>query len=156
MPDERLLEKARNLLALAENAGSPAEADTARGKAEAMMLRHSIDMACLHEATPSPAEVITTREVMIAAPYARQKSCILTAVAEVHRVRTVSHGRDHKNRMPCTVIGYSSGSAASLDPVHLPAAASLPRGDDHPPAGRGVPHRRHRRLPALMAARLRR
>jgi hypothetical protein len=108
MPDDRLLHKVRNLLSLAENAGTVAEAETARERAEAMMLRHSIDAARLHTTNPSQAEAITACDLTIAAPYAKQKSCILTAVIEVNRVRAVSNSRSLAEGMSATLVGYPS------------------------------------------------
>lgn len=109
MPDERLLDKARNLLSLAENAGTDAEAETAREKAEALMLRHSIDSALLAEATqPADREHITTRHIVIEAPYASQKDCILAAVVDVNQVRAVRLTHRSGGGIRCALVGYPS------------------------------------------------
>lgn len=108
MTDDSMMRKVRALLELAENAGTEAEALSARERAETLMCKFAIDSAMLAETEPGRREEVTTREVSIAAPYADEKSLLLTEVAGVHRVRAVSPTRLVRGRLPATMVGHPS------------------------------------------------
>lgn len=116
MSDERTMSKVRNLLALAENAGTAAEADRARERAEALMLKYAIDEAILAEQQGS-TDTIDTRSVQLAAPYAKEKALTLTAVAKHYQVRVISHPTNRQGRdgLRCTMVGFT----ADLDTVDM-------------------------------------
>jgi hypothetical protein len=108
MPDEAVMRKVRSLLELAEDAGTEHEATNARERAEALMIKHAIDEAILAEAGPEAREEVTSREITLTSPYADEKSLLLTEIAEVNRVRTVSPTRPFHGKLPATLVGYPS------------------------------------------------
>lgn len=104
-----MMEKVRSLLALAENAGTEAEAERARERAEALMMKFSIDEAMLGD-KGEVKEEIDKREIKLDAPYAKEKSLLLGTVAHYNSVRVIVHtrGRGYGRGAFCTIIGFPS------------------------------------------------
>src|SRR5690606_21149948 len=88
--DERLLVRVRMMLAKAESTPYPAEAEAFTAAAHSLMARHSIDRAVL-EATARQGRSDGPRatRIPVAAPYAKDKVRLLSAVARANRCRTV-------------------------------------------------------------------
>ena len=152
------LGRIRKLLARAERAGTPAEAQACTDKAVELMARHGIDMALLAAAQPGVDEIGATR-VEVADPYSAGKARLLGWTASALRCRAVLHevrGPRHLGRGrigAVTVFGFASDRErvevlfTSLllqahDATRCAAAAASGR------VGGGVP--------ALVAARVRR
>ncbi|AKT52591.1 hypothetical protein ADJ73_04515 [Arsenicicoccus sp. oral taxon 190] len=88
--DDKVLARVRQLLAKAESTPYEAEAETFTAGAQALMSRHSIDLAMLAAAArPGAAERPDGRRLWIETPYVREKVLLLGAVAEANRSRTV-------------------------------------------------------------------
>jgi hypothetical protein len=86
--DDRMLERVRRLLSKAEGAATEAERDAYNAKAAELIARYGIEEALLaarESASPLPAD----RVVDLAAPYARDKASLLSAVAGPLGVRGV-------------------------------------------------------------------
>jgi hypothetical protein len=107
------LGRIRKLLARAERAGTPAEAQACTDKAVELMARHGIDMALLAAAQPGVDEIGATR-VEVADPYSAGKARLLGWTASALRCRAVLHesrGPRHLNRGrigAVTVFGFAS------------------------------------------------
>jgi hypothetical protein len=87
--DERVLARVRALLAKAESTTYPAEAQTFTAGAQALMSRHSIDLALLRAAAPrAPADTAAVR-IGIDNPYEGAKATLLEAVARANGCRSV-------------------------------------------------------------------
>ena len=84
------LGRIRKLLARAERAGTPAEAQACTDKAVELMARHGIDMALLAAAQPGVDEIGATR-VEVADPYSAGKARLLGWTASALRCRAVLH-----------------------------------------------------------------
>ena len=111
------LAKVRALLAKAEDdAATPAEAKAYTAKAAELMARYGIDRAMLAAADPT-TDVIGERGVTMAAPYARDKLGLLTAVALALRCKIVysSHWIGETRRL----IGVLFGFGSDLDRVEM-------------------------------------
>lgn len=100
MEDTRLdsiLSKVRGLVALAENPSTPpAEAEAARERADAMMLKYAIDQATLRESQPAevratPAK-ITVDVCEAGSPYEQMFVILVTTVCEHTRTQCVFRG----------------------------------------------------------------
>ncbi|KAB7743227.1 DUF2786 domain-containing protein [Nostocoides sp. F2B08] len=103
--DERLLTRVRMMLAKAESTPYEAEAEAFTAAAHSLMARHSIDRALLDasaDARRSGGPRAT--RIPIAAPYAKDKFGLLSAVARANRCRAVWH--EHFGFG--TVIGHES------------------------------------------------
>jgi hypothetical protein len=107
------LGRIRKLLARAERAGTPAEAQACTDKAVELMARHGIDMALLAAAQPGVDEIGATR-VEVADPYSAGKARLLGWTASALRCRAVLHelrGPRHRGRGrigAVTVFGFAS------------------------------------------------
>lgn len=84
------LGRIRKLLARAERAGTPAEAQACTDKAVELMARHGIDMALLAAAEPGVDEIGATR-VEVTDPYSAGKARLLGWTASALRCRAVLH-----------------------------------------------------------------
>lgn len=73
------LAKIRRLLALAERAGSEHEAENAMNRARVMMAEYGIDEA-LANATSEKKETVSTRTIVLEAPYVRDKRTLLNNI----------------------------------------------------------------------------
>jgi Protein of unknown function (DUF2786) len=108
--DERMLTRVRAMLAKAEATRYPAEAETFTTAAQALMARHSIDLAMLAATSPPTGDDRPTgRRIGIDNPYEATKASLLDAVASANRCRSVWS----RSLGFCTVLGYE----ADLDAV---------------------------------------
>lgn len=110
MPDtDRRLELVRKLLAKAEDpACTPAEAETLTTKAAELIARYGIDRAALAAAEPS-SDQLDRRKILCEAPYARDKSILLSSICGPLRVRTVRQTRRNDNGdVTMHLFGYTS------------------------------------------------
>lgn len=107
LPEARL-DTIRKLLAKAERAGTPAEAETYTDKAVAMMARHGVDEALLAATGPPRTDPIGKATIGIDDPYSGAKARLLGWIAAALRCRWVMH--DHRNGKVAavTVFGYAS------------------------------------------------
>ncbi|MFW5474539.1 DUF2786 domain-containing protein [Knoellia sp. CPCC 206450] len=88
--DSRVLERVRMLLAKAESTTFEAEAETFTAGAQALMARHSIDVALLSEREPGAGDGAPRgRRIGIETPYDGPKASLLTAVATANSCRMV-------------------------------------------------------------------
>jgi hypothetical protein len=101
------LGRIRKLLARAERAGTPEEAQACTDKAVELMARHGVDMALLAAAEPGVDEIGTTR-VDIADPYSAGKARLLGWTASALRCRAVLHQMAGGRVDAVTVFGYAS------------------------------------------------
>jgi hypothetical protein len=107
------LGRIRKLLARAERAGTPAEAQACTDKAVELMARHGIDMALLAAAEPGVDEIGATR-VEVADPYSAGKARLLGWTASALRCRAVLHEMRGPRRLgggrigAVTVFGFAS------------------------------------------------
>ena len=122
------LDTVRKLLAKADGAATPAEAEVYTAKAVELMARHGIDEALLAAAAPRRDEVATCR-IPVADPYSAGKARLLAWTASALRCRAVLHeaggraGRGgHRAR-----FRFRPGAGRAV--VHVVAAAGeLPAG----------------------------
>jgi len=105
---ENKLERVRALLALAERAGTEAEAELARGRAMEMMAKYGIDQAML-AAAGKTKDSIVMRAIKIVNPYSEAKASMLGWIAEAMRCR-VALVKDPSGRSVGVVeiVGYES------------------------------------------------
>ena len=101
------LGRIRKLLARAERAGTPAEAQACTDKAVELMARHGIDMALLAAAEPGVDEIGATR-VEVADPYSAGKARLLGWTASALRCRAVLHQIGGARVAAVTVFGFAS------------------------------------------------
>lgn len=109
--DQRILVRVRALLAKAESTNYPAEAETFTAGAQAMMARHSIDVAMLWAEAGGAPDGPRGRRLGIEAPYETAKAMLVTVVAQANRCQAVWN----KELGFSTVIGFP----ADLDAVEL-------------------------------------
>lgn len=109
MANDPILDKVRNLLNLAENAGTDAEADLARERAEALMLKRGIDDAMLAAADDGDTDDITNRRITVPAPYPHKKAILLGAIADTQQVKVViwTPKGGHARGITAEIVGYS-------------------------------------------------
>jgi hypothetical protein len=100
--DERILSRVRALLAKAESTTFPAEAETFTAGAQALMARHSIDLALLEATAPDTRRRPISRRIGIDNPYEGPKVMLLDAVAKANRGRVVWS----KEMGFCTLVGF--------------------------------------------------
>ncbi|ALE76161.1 hypothetical protein FRP1_09355 [Pseudonocardia sp. EC080625-04] len=98
----------RKLLAKAERAGTPDEAEIYTGKAVEMMARHGVDEALLAATGPPRTDPIGRATIDIDDPYSGAKARLLGWTAAALRCRWVMH--DHRNGRVAavTVFGHAS------------------------------------------------
>lgn len=90
---EEVLAKVRKILAKAEDpAATPEEADTYTAKAAELIAAYGIDRALLAEHDPG-SDRVTSRVVVLVAPYALDKSGLLSGVASALRCQAVQRTR---------------------------------------------------------------
>ncbi|HYI55956.1 MAG TPA: DUF2786 domain-containing protein, partial [Microlunatus sp.] len=85
---DKVLTTIRALLAKAESTQFAAEAEALSAKAQALMTRHAIDEALLHQGDLDSVEVVS-RRVLIDSPYPVEKVHLLSAVGRANRTRVV-------------------------------------------------------------------
>lgn len=102
------LERVRKLLAKAERAGTPDEAEIYTAKAVELMARHGIDEAVLAAADPERADPIGAVRITIDDPYSAGKARLLGWTAAALGCRWVMHDA-RGGRVPAvTVFGFGS------------------------------------------------
>ena len=101
------LGRVRKLLARAERAGTPEEAQACTDKAVELMARHGIDVALLSAAEPGLDEVGATR-MEVADPYSAGKARLLGWTASALRCRAVLHQLGSGRVGAVTVFGFAS------------------------------------------------
>jgi hypothetical protein len=101
------LGRVRKLLAKAERAGTPEEAQVYTEKAVELMARHGVDMALLAAAEPDRDEIGATR-VEVADPYSAGKARLLGWTASALRCRAVLHQAGRGRVAAVTVFGFAS------------------------------------------------
>jgi hypothetical protein len=80
---EKMLEKVRKLLALAEDrAATPAEAEAFSAKAEQLMIDYAIDNAMLAESDPVKADKIIHRSMRLVQPHLKVKAGMLYEIGK--------------------------------------------------------------------------
>ena len=104
------LDTVRKLLAKADAAATPAEAEVYTAKAIELMARHGIDEALLAAAAPHRDEVATCR-IPVADPYSAGKARLLAWTASALRCRAVLHETGGGRVAAVTVLGFASDRA---------------------------------------------
>ncbi|MET1072229.1 MAG: DUF2786 domain-containing protein [Umezawaea sp.] len=104
------LDTVRKLLAKADGAATPAEAEVYTAKAIELMARHGIDEALLAGARPGRDEVATCR-IPVADPYSAGKARLLAWTASALRCRAVLHEAGGGRVVAVTVLGFASDRA---------------------------------------------
>jgi hypothetical protein len=122
MEQDKVLERVRKLIALAETPGTPdAEADSARAKADQLMLDYAIEQADLDATRPasqrSEPEILKIDLIRGNSPVRREIVSIAGHIADHCRCKVVIHGyfEDVNDssvfdtfKVRATVIGYAS------------------------------------------------
>lgn len=101
------LDTVRKLLAKADGAATPEEAQTYTAKAVELMARHGIDAALLAVAEPGRDEIGTQR-VAIDDPYSAGKARLLAWTASALRCRAVLHEAGGGRVAAVSVFGFAS------------------------------------------------
>ena len=102
------LERIRKLLAKAEKAGTPDEAEIYNGKAAELMARHSIDSAMLAAGDPG-RDTIGFRTLAMTDPYSKEKATLAGGIATTMSCRVVSHPGSRRGQInSVTLIGFES------------------------------------------------
>lgn len=114
--DEKMLARVRALLAKAEATDYPDEAEALSAKAQALMVRYSLQEAVAHH-DRGRAPVAAARRVWIDNPYVAAKVALVQAVAQANRCRTV-----WLKDLGCVV---TVGSDTDLDLVDLLSTSLL-------------------------------
>ncbi|BBZ62522.1 DUF2786 domain-containing protein [Mycolicibacterium monacense] len=86
--DEKILARVRALLAKAESTEYPDEAEALSAKAQALMIRHSLQGA-VADHDDGRAPVVSSRRIWIDNPYVAAKVALVQTVAQANRCRTV-------------------------------------------------------------------
>nr|WP_075554306.1 DUF2786 domain-containing protein [Pseudonocardia sp. Ae505_Ps2] len=109
MPGARL-DRIRKLLAKAERAGTPDEAEIYTDKAFALMARHGIDEALLAAApgAGARADPIGRSRITVDNPYSGAKARLLGWTAAALRCRWVMHDQRGGSVAAVTVFGFAS------------------------------------------------
>lgn len=129
------LDRVRKLLAKAERAGTPDEAEIYTAKAVELMARHGIDDAVLSAADPlRSADRIGSVRIEIDDPYSAGKARLLGWTASALRCRWVMHDA-RGGRVPAvTVFGFDSDrERAELLYTSLLLQAARPLAELRPP-----------------------
>jgi hypothetical protein len=108
------LDTIRKLLAKADGAATPEEAQTYTEKAVAMMARHGIDEALLAASLGPEApgrDEIGTSHIPMADPYSAGKARLLAWTASALRCRAVLHEAGGGRVSAVTVLGFGSDRA---------------------------------------------
>jgi hypothetical protein len=138
-PTQTWLSRVQALLAKAESTEFPDEAEALVAKAQDLMARHAISEAMVAAERArhgSPSDRVTSRRVVVTAPYASAKRTLLGAVANANGCRCVSLGEARGGR-PCQVFGHESDldnvetlfASLSVQAVRAMVTAAVPPGD---------------------------
>lgn len=107
-PPEGKLEVVRKLLAKAERAGTPAEADAFNTKAAELMARHGIDSAMLAAAGRRRDEIGQRRTAM-SDPYSMEESQLASWTGSALGCRAIRHGGMRRGQVEAvTLFGFRS------------------------------------------------
>ncbi|MGE3286750.1 MAG: DUF2786 domain-containing protein [Pseudonocardia sp.] len=101
------LDTVRKLLAKAEGAATPAEAEIYTAKAVELMARHGIDAALLAAAEPGRDEIGQAR-ISLDDPYSAGKARLLAWTARALRCQAVLHTASGGRVAAVTVFGFAS------------------------------------------------
>lgn len=107
MDHERALDKARKLLAKAEGAATPEEADVYSAKAAEWIAKHGIDEVLL-AASGAKTDHVEQRRIRIDEPYRTAKAYLLTSIASALRCHGIQHRTRHRGVDSCSVFGFTS------------------------------------------------
>lgn len=102
------LDRIRKLLAKAERAGTPDEAEIYTDKAVELMARHGVDEAVLAATGPPRTDPIGHVRIDIDDPYSGAKARLLGWIASALRCRWVMHDPRAGTVAAVTVFGYTS------------------------------------------------
>lgn len=102
MTENPKLDVVRKLLAKAERASTPEEAETYAAKAEELMARYSIDQAALAASEPHRSDPIGTRQITLDG-YANPKAVLLQGIAK---------------SLNCHVILFPAGGGVKLATIY--------------------------------------
>jgi len=107
MSEDKIIDKIRKLLALAERGGTAEEAESAFAKAQALMAKHAIDEARLVAAGQAPSEEIIKHVVHVRSrdEIKRAKFLLLHHVAKANHCRVVD-ATDNYDQV--WIIGHES------------------------------------------------
>ena len=106
--EDHKLEIIRKLLAKAERAATPDEADVYNAKAADMMARHGVDTAMVASAGDTQ-DVIGSRRITMTDPYSTEKATLAGCVASTSNCRVVRHpGFGRGQTAAVTVMGFES------------------------------------------------
>jgi hypothetical protein len=109
LPTDARLDRVRKLLAKAERAGTPDEAEIYTAKAVELMARHGIDDAVLAAAAgPARADPIGALRITIEDPYSGGKARLLGWTAAASGCRWVMHDSRGGRVGAVTVFGHAS------------------------------------------------
>ena len=120
-PGQQALGRARALLAKAESAGLPDEAEVLTCRAQELLATRSMQDALLADQAPRAREAASGRRLFIDGPYELAKAGLLDVLATVNRCRAVWH----KNLGLSTVLGFPG----DLDGVELLFGSLLVQAD---------------------------
>lgn len=134
--DPTWLNRVQALLAKAERTDFPQEAEALMAKAQDLMARHAISRAMLDATGSRSAEIVTSRRVVVAPPYAGAKRTLLGAVATANGCRVVYLTEGAQGRV-CQLFGFPSDltnvetlySSLSIQAVRAMLAAPVPAHD---------------------------
>ncbi|MBC3192546.1 DUF2786 domain-containing protein [Pseudonocardia sp. C8] len=107
IPEARL-DRIRKLLAKAERAGTPDEAEIYTDKAVELMARHGVDEALLAATGPPQADPIGRVTIAVDDPYSGAKARLLGWIASALRCRWVMHDNRGGKVSAVTVLGFAS------------------------------------------------
>lgn len=130
--NDTILNRIQNLLALAERTNFPEEAEAFVAKAQALMVKHTIDEAMLARSGGDAGKIVT-RNVTIHAPYAGAKVILLGVIAKANTSQCISTARADD----VTLVGYESDldaieamfAALSIHAARTALSAPIPFGD---------------------------
>lgn len=97
-----ILDKIRKLLALAERAGTEAEAASASEAAERLIAKYAVDIALLQDARGDKGKPLSKR-VPLDGSYEKPRALLLQVIAEAYGCRSIWHGTGYS-----TVVGFES------------------------------------------------
>lgn len=108
--DAKVVDRVRGLLAKAESTNFEAEAEAFTAKAQELITKHAIDLACLRSNGAEPGQV-RARHVTLFEPYLKPKFVLLSRVARANGCRSLLLGD--------AGIATVFGTAADVEAVEL-------------------------------------
>lgn len=126
---DQKLEVIRKLLAKAERAATPQEADAYNTKAAEMMARHGLDAAIVAAAGGTERDVIGQRTIPMTDPYSTEKADLAGGIAFTMNCKAVRHlGPRGRRTHAVTIMGFESDLArvdVAFTSLLLQATASV-------------------------------